>query len=118
MAFLESIAFSLADGVDALLEDKAKLKNLIFIGGGSKSDFFAQLIANVLNISIDTCLSSAYAPSIGAARLARLATKKESEEDVIVALPVTKTFRVDQAMHTKYAEKLKQFRVLYELLRN
>lgn len=118
LAFLESIAFSLADGVDALLEDKAKLKNLIFIGGGSKSDFFAQLIANVLNISIDTCLSSAYAPSIGAARLARLATKNESEEDVIVALPVTKTFRVDQAMHTKYAEKLKQFRVLYELLRN
>ena len=118
LAFLESIAFSLADGVDALLEDKAKLKKLIFIGGGSKSDFFAQLIANVLNISIDTCLSSAYAPSIGAARLARLATKNESEEDVIVALPVTKTFRVDQAMHAKYAEKLKQFRVLYEQLRN
>ena len=42
----------------------------------------------------------------------------ESEEDVIVALPVTKTFRVDQAMHAKYAEKLKQFRVLYEQLRN
>ena len=28
MAFLESIAFSLADGVDALLEDKVKFKNL------------------------------------------------------------------------------------------
>ena len=118
LAFLESIAFSLADGIDALSGDKAKLQNLVLIGGGSKSDFFAQLIANVLNITIETCLSSAYASSIGAARLARLAAKNESMEDVIVTLPVTKSFRVDQAMHAKYADKLKQFRVLYAQLRS
>jgi xylulokinase len=118
LAFLESIAFSLADGIDILSGENAKLQNLILIGGGSKSDFFSQLIANVLDIRIQTCHSSAFAPSIGAARLARLAAKNESQEDVIVALPVSKSFTANKAMHTKYKEKLKQFRMLYEQLRS
>ena len=66
----------------------------------------------------DSKIRGAYASSIGAARLARLAAKNESMEDVIVTLPVTKSFRVDQAMHARYADKLKQFRALYAQLRS
>ena len=117
LAFLESIAFSLADGLGTLLEHNAEIQNLILIGGGSKSDFLAQLISNVLNITIDTCHSSVHAPSIGAARLARLAATNETTRDVIVTLPVTKSFRADKSVHAKYQEKLEKFRLLYADLR-
>ena len=117
LAFLESIAFSLADGLGTLLEHNTELQNLILIGGGSKSDFLAQLIANVLNITIDTCHSSVHAPSIGAARLARLAATNETKRDVIVTLPVSKSFRADKSIHAKYEEKLENFRLLYAHLR-
>ena len=100
-----------------MLEHKAELHKLILIGGGSQSDFLAQLIANVLNITIDICYSSVHAPSIGAARLARLAAKNERKREVIVSLPVTKSFTTDKILHAKYAEKLEKFRLLYAMLR-
>jgi xylulokinase len=118
LAFLESIVFSLADGLDALLENNVKPERLFLIGGGSRSDFLAQLIASILDINIIVCDSSAYAPSIGAARLARLAAKNDSIRDVIVTLPVTKVFEPDKALNAQYAEKILEFRSLYERLRN
>ena len=118
LAFLESIVFSLVDGLDALLENNVKPEKLILIGGGSRSDFLAQLIASILDINIIVCDSSAYAPSIGAARLARLAAKNDSIKDVIVTLPVTKVFEPDKALNAQYAERILEFRLLYERLRN
>ena len=118
LAFLESIAFSLADGLDALLANNSKPERLILIGGGSRSDFLAKLIASILNITIVGCRSSEYAVSIGAARLARLAAKNESPRDVIATLPVTKVFEPDKVLNAQYAEKILEFRLLYGQLRN
>jgi xylulokinase len=118
LAFLESIVFSLADGFDALVENNVKPERLILIGGGSRSNFLAQLIASILDINIIVCRSSAYAPSIGAARLARLAAKNDTLKDVIVTLPVTKSFEPDKLLNTQYAEKILEFRLLYGRLRN
>ena len=118
LAFLESIAFSLADGLDALLANNSKPERLILIGGGSRSDFLAKLIASILNITIVGCRSSEYAVSIGSARLARLAAKNESPRDVIATLPVTKVFEPDKVLNAQYAEKLLEFRLLYGQLRN
>ncbi len=69
----EGVAFSLRDGLDALLTGRAPLEKLFLAGGGTLRHEWRQLLADALERPL--YLSDAAAASaVGAARLAGLGT--------------------------------------------
>jgi xylulokinase len=70
LAVLEGVAFSFCDGLDALRAAGAHIESTLSIGGGTRSKYWLQMMANALEIRVDTSDSSMIGPSLGAARLA------------------------------------------------
>lgn len=117
LAFLESIAFALADGLAALDLGQDRPAQMALVGGGSKSPFLAGLIASLLNIPVAKHTGAEFGPALGAARLARLASTKEEAAKVITPLPIQRVFEPNPDLHRQYLPRLKEYRQLYRALR-
>lgn len=115
-AVLEGIAFSLCDGLDALIGNKPRPESLALIGGGARSPFWAKLIASALDLRLVRYEASDRGPAFGAARLARLAATKEAAETVVVPPPIRDVIEPDPALHEAYQPRLQAFRALYKAL--
>jgi xylulokinase len=99
-AVLEGVAFGLADGLDALRAAGTEVQVLSLVGGGSRSPFWAQLIADAL----------------GAARLGWLAAG--GQVDTVCTRPaVAARYAPDPERHARLTPRLARFRDLYSRLR-
>ncbi|WP_321888686.1 xylulokinase [Burkholderia cenocepacia] len=117
-AVMEGVAFAMADGYDALRAAGTTLDAVSFIGGGSKSAFWAGLCANATGLSMQRHADGAVGAALGAARLARLAATDDTLEEVCVAPPVTETVAPDPASVDLLAGRLARYRRLYRALRD
>jgi len=115
-AVLEGVAFGLADGLDALRAAGTEVRQLSLVGGGSRSRFWAQLIADALQVEIVLHTCSEAGGALGAARLGWLATGG-SVEAVCTRPPVAARFAPDPERHARLAPRLARFRDLYRRLR-
>ena len=94
-AVLEGVAFALADCQDALVAAGAPIDRIALIGGGARSRFWAQIIADAIDRPLSIPAQAALGPALGAARLARKAVGGElmpaaaATEDMIVPDPAT-----------------------------
>jgi xylulokinase len=92
-AVLEGVAFAIADCHEALVNAGAPIERIRLIGGGARSRFWAQIIADVIGQALAIPAKAALGPALGAARLARRAVGGElipacqSEADEIVITP-------------------------------
>lgn len=96
-AVLEGVAFSLADGLDVVREAGVDLRDCALVGGGSRSRFWAGMLADVLGLALLRPRGAVLGASLGAARLAMLAggagtvaevcTPPPMEEQVAPAAP-------------------------------
>lgn len=109
LAVLEGVAYSFNDGKDALQESGASFKEILSIGGGSKSEMWLQIISDSLNSVIQKSDSSLIGPSLGAARLAM-----PFSESNFISEPVNKVFEPDQEQHSYHADKLSKYREAYK----
>ncbi len=116
LAVLEGVAFSLADGVEALAATRRVPAQLAIIGGGARSSFWASLIASVLGISLLRYRDAQHGPAFGAARLARLAVTGEDLAAVATKPAVDRVFEPDARVTAAYAPRLEAFRSLYRAL--
>ena len=116
LAALESVAFSLVDGRDALAAAGIGISRAGFIGGGARSRLWARIVASVLCIPLDIFVEGARGPAHGAARLARLA-RGEAAADVLTSPEVAETIPPDPDMAAAYEPRLEAFRRLYRALR-
>lgn len=81
-AVLEGVAFALRECRNVLLNAEADLTSISVIGGGTRSDLWGQLIADVLNHELIYRDDAAVGPALGAARLAMLGTTQHPVEQV------------------------------------
>lgn len=72
-AVAEGVAFALADGLDVLAQAGAAPKTCLLTGGGARSAFFAQLIADATGLTLDLPAGAELGAAFGAARLAMIA---------------------------------------------
>ena len=86
-AVLEGIAFALKDCCSELEAAGANLDRLNVIGGGSRSRYWGQLIADVLQRSLSYREDAAVGPALGAARLAQLGVDGQAINDVCREAP-------------------------------
>ncbi|MGQ3096056.1 MAG: xylulokinase [Roseateles sp.] len=115
-AVLEGVAFGLADGLDALRAAGTEVRVLSLVGGGSRSSYWAQLIADALDVEIVVHASSEAGGALGAARLGWLAAGG-AVEAVCTRPAIAARFCPHPERHARLALRLARFRDLYPRLR-
>jgi xylulokinase len=115
-AVLEGVAFGLADGLAALRAAGTEVTQLSLVGGGSRSPYWAQLIADALNVEIVVHAGSEAGGALGAARLGWLATGG-AVETICTKPQIAARFAPDTQRHARLAPRLARFRDLYQRLR-
>jgi xylulokinase len=115
-AVMEGVAFGLADGLAALVASGTAPARLSLVGGGSRSDYWAQLIANTLYIPIITHSSGQVGAVMGAARFARMAAG-ENEGDVCLRPAPLREYQPQPESAGVLEERLHRFRSIYPLIK-
>ena len=115
-AVVEGVSFGLLDGYRSFGAPEGGAP-LSLVGGGARSDFWAQLLASVLDLPLLTHRGGEAGGALGAARLAWLADGG-SEASVCVPPPVARRFEPDAAVRERLAPRAARFRRLYPALRD
>jgi xylulokinase len=121
-AVLEGVAFAFADGLDVLTEksDRAvqPVDDISVTGGGARLPYWGRLIAAALRRPLTYRSGGEIGAALGAARLARLAAREGSEEEVCSAPPVERVVQPDTALSALLASRRRTFQRLYRDLKN
>jgi xylulokinase len=117
-AVLEGVAFAFADGFDALHITGTVPEEISLIGGGARSEYWRQMLADIVNMPLVYRKGGDVGPALGAARLALLGTKEGvTVSDVCPAPDLVKKHQPNQSDVQYYAVKRKQFQRLYVQLK-
>jgi len=112
-AVMEGVAFSFADAVDVLDAAGARPARPLLVGGGSRSDFWGQMIADVTDLTIDVAAGAEAGAALGAARLGMLAAGAGSVAEICPRPPVKRAFAPNGEAAALHAPRLKRYRALY-----
>jgi xylulokinase len=117
LAIYEGTALGLGDNFERLQEVLGDLSPVRSVGGGSKSEGWSQIKADVLGVPV-TVPRLGHGAAAGAAMLAGMATGLWPDEGSARALVAEegRTFEPDPEMSGKYAERLKLYRELQGML--
>jgi xylulokinase len=111
-AVLEGVAFGMVDGLDALRAAGTDVSQLSLVGGGARSPYWAQLIADALSVRIVTHVGGEAGGALGAARLAWLASGR-SEEEVCRKPEIHTVHEPDPVRHAALQVRLQRYRQIY-----
>ena len=111
-AVIEGVTFGLADGLQVLNDAGTELTQCSLVGGGARSPYWAQLIADALNLLIITHEGGEAGGALGAARLAQLATG--ADEALVCVKPLEcQRYLPDAARREVLQHRLQHWRLLY-----
>ncbi|HBV39838.1 MAG TPA: xylulokinase [Erwinia sp.] len=114
---LEGVAFGIADGLKALQAAGTTLESCSLTGGGARSAFWAQLMADTLDLTIVTHQGGEAGGALGAARLGWLADG--GDPATVCRKPaVLRRYLPDARRHHHLQRRLDHFRLLYQQQRD
>ncbi len=116
-AVLEGVAFAFADGQQALIAAGTKIDQVSVIGGGARSALWGKILASVLNKPLTYRKGAEVGPALGAARLAKIASKKVPPSDVCIASEVDFVIEPDNTMQAYYLAQHTKYQQLYQSLK-
>jgi xylulokinase len=111
-AVLEGVGFALRDALHSVESAGAVVSKCSLVGGGARSTYWAQLLANILGIELHTLSGSELSGCIGGAKLGYLASGYGSE---ILALGVSEkaVFRPHPSQKAVLQDRYEKYRCLY-----
>ena len=96
-AVIEGISFGILDGVNSILKVNNNFEKIFMVGGGSKSKFWIEILASLLNRKLSVCDQSEFGAALGVARLAMYVDKKNlSNDNIIKEIKISETFNPNQ----------------------
>jgi xylulokinase len=113
-AVMEGVAFSFADALDVIEEAGAKPTSTMIVGGGARSVFWAQMIADAIGLTIDLAESAEAGAALGAARLAMLAVGAGDEATICARPAISRSFAPRAERAALSAPRLRRYRALYK----
>lgn len=116
-AVLEGVAFAFRDSVEALKQTGTQLENLSVVGGGSKSNYWVELLATVLNQPCNLHAESEIGAALGAARLGMIAAENADPLDVCKPPPVVRQIIPNASLHAAFNETYQLYRNTYPALK-
>lgn len=114
-AVVEAIAFTFADAMAALNSAGTVPHQLLAIGGGTRSDFLMQMIADATGCRLGRSAGADLGPALGAARLASVAAGNMTLSDAAQKPPVQDWFNPSPTPEMQ--KRLAAYRTLYPALR-
>jgi xylulokinase len=116
-AVIEGVAFGLADGLQALRDAGTDVRRLALVGGGARSAHWAQLLADALDIELQTVDGAEAGGAMGAGRLAWLALGRDEGE--VCRPPAPRAlFQPHPGRRAALQSRLERFRELYRRTRD
>lgn len=117
-AVLEGVGYALADGMDAVHACGITPESVTLIGGGARSPYWRQMLADISGQTLDYRTGGDVGPALGAARLAQIAMSADSPlKSLLPQLPLEQQHRPDRAHNERYAEQRQIFNQIYQQLR-
>lgn len=110
---LEGVAFALADGLDVLREAGAPPRACMLVGGGARSAFWAQLIADATGLALDLPRGAELGAAFGAARLGMLAAGHGGIAEICAKPTIAKSFSPNPALAPILMERRARMQRLY-----
>ena len=114
---MEGVAFAMADGHAALSKAGNRLTEASFVGGGSRSAFWARVCAAATGMNLHNHGDGEVGGAFGAARLARLAVTSEAIGQVCVPPPITRSVVPDADLRELLLTRWDRYRRLYAALK-
>ena len=117
-AVLEGVAFAMRDSLEVARSLGLEIHSSKICGGGAKSMLWKKILANILNLRLET-VETEEGPGYGGAMLAAVACGEfDSVRQAADALVrVTGAVEPDPALSARYAQRYRQFRRIYPALR-
>ena len=114
-AVLEGVSFALLDGLDAVRSAQNISDGIDVIGGGAKSTYWLQMLADVFNVPMDYRAGGEVGPALGAARLAAIGDQGQGALNEICTKPaLIKRYLPNLENSARYSEKRRRFQDLYQ----
>ena len=113
-AVLEGVAFAIRDSVEVARSLGIEIKTSKICGGGAKSALWKRILANVLNVTLESPVSE-QGPGMGGAMLAMVACGEYPSVQAVCDRFVEVASRVEPepGLVAKYEKRYKQFRKIY-----
>lgn len=116
-AVIQGVSMALADGIDALHAAGLQPDEINLIGGGAKSPYWRQLLADVIGKTINYRQGGEVGPALGAARLAQVAMNPNTNISTICPVPtLVASYQPNPELKTYYAKRRAKFKQLYQQL--
>ena len=116
-AVLEGVGFALADGMDVVHACGVEPKRITLIGGGARSAWWRQMLADICGKQLDYRTGGDVGPALGAARLAQLAIHNDRPyADLLPQLALEQEHRPNAERVAHYAPQRETFRQIYQHL--
>ena len=117
-AVVEGIGFGLRDGYQSLAHDgDTPVTELSLVGGGTRDDFWCQLLSSQLNLPLVTHQGAQAGAAIGAARLGWLADGG-APADVLQLPSVARRFEPQTELHDPLTQRHGRYQDLYARLQS
>ncbi|MDB1124477.1 xylulokinase [Vibrio algarum] len=118
LAVMEGVGFAFKDGLDALHATDLVPEEISLIGGGARSAYWRQMLADIFGMRLVYRSGGDVGPALGAARLAHLGTVKNPNLADICPVPdLIQVHEPDPAKHDRYAQRRETYQKLYEQLK-
>ncbi|EPL8004386.1 xylulokinase [Klebsiella aerogenes] len=117
-AVLEGVGYALADGMDVVHSCGVKPDSVTLIGGGARSAYWRQMLADISGQQLDFRTGGDVGPALGAARLAQLGVHQGAAfSDLLPQLPLEQAHLPDAQRFARYAPRRETFRQIYQQLK-
>ncbi len=117
-AVMEGVAFALRDSFEALKATGADIQTLFAIGGGSRSAFWLETIATVLNTPVALPAAGELGAAMGAARLAICAATGASPNDIMTPPTVARVVTPRTELVADYDAAYARFKKAYPAIKD
>lgn len=119
-ATLEGVGLGLLDGIDALQSTGMELGEMTVIGGGSRSTYWLQMLADIFGCALYQREGGEVGPALGAARLAHLALEPNHPVAMICPiLPLKQVFYPSTERHAYFRDvRQPMFQAVYRQLQS
>ncbi len=114
-AVAEGVGFGLLDGLQTIPATEPPLDTLSLVGGGSRSAWWAQLLADTFGLRLQVHQDAESGGAMGAARLAWLALGGTLDQ-VCTTPPVQRVHTPDAQRHALLQQRHQRFKALYPAL--
>lgn len=111
---IQGVSMALSDGIDVVHNCGINIEGISLIGGGAKSVYWRQLLANVSGIPMDYREGGDVGPALGAARLAQLASNPDQAVSEICPVPKRiGAYEPQPELKDYFLHRRQKFRELY-----